>query len=189
MKKVNITPEQGRQLLYSSTATMVTCADGDKQNIITITYVAPVATKPVQAMISVNKNRYSHDMLINGGDFVINLPTPELAFETQYCGRRSGSKYDKFKEMNLTAVPAQVVKSPLIEECWGHVECKTLQTIDVGSHTVFIAEIVAASVAEGWYVGNNVMLGDGPARILQFLGGRKYGVLEKSFEVPLDREN
>lgn len=188
MKKKSISPGAGRQLLYSATATMVTCKDGDKENIITITYVAPVATKPIQAMISVNKKRYSYDMIKNSGDFVINIPGPDLAFETQYCGRRSGAKYDKFKEMKLTAVPSQAVHSPLIEECWAHVECKIVQIVDVGSHSIFIGEIVAASVAEGYYDEGRVMLDGGPARILQFLGGRHYGVLEKSFEVPLDRD-
>ena len=191
-KKIVVKPEQGKLMVYSSTATMVTCKEGDRENIITITFVAPIATSPLQVMISINKHRFSHDIILHTGNFVINMPGPDLAFETQYCGRRSGSQYDKFKEMKLTSIPAQKVDSPLIEECWGHVECKVIGTYDAGSHTVFFGEIVAASCTEGAFdlERNRVNLGEGEeyTQILQFLGGRTYGILERFVEVPLDRE-
>ena len=187
MKKVSLTPAQGKLLCYPVTASMVTCADDDEQNIIAITFIAPVTTDPNCVMISVSPKRYSYDMIKNSGEFVVNIPGPELLYETQFTGRKSGRDVDKFKETGLTAVPAQAVKAPLIDECWGHVECKVIKTVDVGVHTLFIGEIVAASVTEG-YFDNGIVLGEDKARLIQFLGGMKYGILDHGTKAPLTKD-
>ncbi len=188
MEKVSLTPGQGKLLCYPVTAAMVTCAEGDKQNIIAITFIAPVTTDPNCVMISVAPQRYSYDMIKKSGEFVVNIPGPELLYETQYTGRHSGRDVDKFKETGLTAVPAQVVKAPLIDECWGHVECKVIKEVDVGVHTMFIGEIVAASVVDG-YFNNGIVLGEDKARLIQFLGGMKYGILDHGTLAPLKKED
>ena len=184
---MSLTPAQGKLMTYPVSAAMVSCADGGKQNIIAITFIAPVTSTPPSIMISVAPQRYSYDMIKNSGEFVVNIPGPELLYEVQYTGRKSGRDVDKFKELGLTAVPAQKVGAPLIEECWGHVECKVTQSMDVGIHTMFVGEIVAASCNEGFF-DNSIVLGEGNARVLQFLGGRKYGVLERSVLAPLEKE-
>ena len=106
MEKKSLSPIQGKLLCYPVTAAMVTCADGDEKNIIAITFIAPVTSKPPMVMISVAPERHSYNMIKNSGEFVINIPGPELLYETQFVGRKSGRDFDKFKETGLTAIPA-----------------------------------------------------------------------------------
>lgn len=187
MEKKSLSPIQGKLLCYPVTAAMVTCADGDEKNIIAITFIAPVTSKPPMVMISIAPERHSYNMIKNSGEFVINIPGPELLYETQFVGRKSGRDFDKFKETGLTAIPAQVVKAPLIEECWGHIECKVVKEVDAGIHTMFIAEIVAASANEGCFE-NSIILGDGHAKMISFLGGNKYGIIERCELAPMTKE-
>ena len=102
-------------------------------------------------------------------------------------GRKSGRDVDKFQETGLTAIPAQVVKAPLIAECWGHIECKVVKEVDVGVHTMFVGEIVAASANEGCFE-NSIVLGEEHARMIAFLGGNKYGVIERCETAPMTKE-
>lgn len=93
--------------------------------------------------ISVRKERFSHKLISDTREFVINLTTEDLAFATDWCGVKSGRDVDKFREMKLTPVPAQVVKAPLIAESPLSIECRVTEVKELGSHDMFIAEVVA----------------------------------------------
>ena len=136
-------------MLYPLPVVMVSLADRDgRPNIITLAWVGTVCTNPPMVSISVRPERYSYPILKESGEFVINLTTKELAFATDYCGVKSGRDVDKFKEMGLTPIPASEVKAPMIKESPVNIECKVRQILPLGSHDMFLAEIVAVDVEE-----------------------------------------
>lgn len=134
-------------MLYPLPAVMVSMADKDgKSNIITLGWVGTVCTNPPMVSISVRPERYSYNILKETGEFVINLTTKDLAFATDYCGVKSGSDVDKFKEMKLTALPGKEVKAPLIGESPVNIECRVREIQELGSHHMFLADVVAVHV-------------------------------------------
>lgn len=136
-------------MLYPLPVVMVSLADGDgRANIITLAWVGTVCTNPPMVSISVRPERYSYPILKETGEFVINLTTKELAFATDYCGVKSGRDVDKFKEMGLTPIPATEVKAPMIKESPVNIECKVRQILPLGSHDMFLADVVAVHAEE-----------------------------------------
>ena len=136
-------------MLYPLPVVMVSLADrDDRSNIITLAWVGTVCTNPPMVSISVRPERYSYPILKETGEFVINLTTKELAFATDYCGVKSGRDVDKFKEMGLTPIPASEVKAPMIKESPVNIECKVRQILPLGSHDMFLADVVAVHADE-----------------------------------------
>ena len=136
-------------MLYPLPVVMVSLADRDgRPNIITLAWVGTVCTNPPMVSISVRPERYSYPILKETGEFVINLTTKELAFATDYCGVKSGRDVDKFKEMGLTPIPASEVKAPMIKESPVNIECKVRQILPLGSHDMFLADVVAVHADE-----------------------------------------
>ena len=136
-------------MLYPLPVVMVSLADRDgRPNIITLAWVGTVCTNPPMVSISVRPERYSYPILKESGEFVINLTTKELAFATDYCGVKSGRDVDKFKEMGLTPIPASEVKAPMIKESPVNIECKVRQILPLGSHDMFLADVVAVHADE-----------------------------------------
>lgn len=136
-------------MLYPLPVVMVSVADKDgKNNIITIAWAGTICSNPPMVSISVRPERYSYDIIKETGEFVINLTTKDLTYATDYCGVKSGCDVDKFKEMGLTALPGKEVKAPLIAESPVNIECKVTQVIPLGSHDMFLAEVVAVHVDE-----------------------------------------
>ncbi len=136
-------------MLYPLPVVMVSLADRDGHpNIITLAWVGTVCTNPPMVSISVRPERYSYPILKETGEFVINLTTKELAFATDYCGVKSGREVDKFKEMGLTPIPADEVKAPMIQESPVNIECKVRQILPLGSHDMFLADVVAVHADE-----------------------------------------
>ena len=129
-------------------AVMVSCGNGDERNIITIAWTGIVNTDPPMTYVSVRKERHSHDIIKTTGEFVITLTTEKLAFATDYCGVRSGRDVDKFKEQKLTPAESQVVSCPSIAESPVNIECRVTEIKELGSHDMFLAEIVSVSVDE-----------------------------------------
>lgn len=143
-------------MLYPLPAVMVSVADKEgKPNIITVAWAGTVCTNPPMVSISVRPERYSYHCIEETGEFVINLTTKKLTYATDYCGVKSGRDVDKFKEMHLTALPAKQVSAPLIGESPVCLECKVKQTLPLGSHTMFIAEVVSVSVDKAYMDENN----------------------------------
>lgn len=136
-------------MLYPLPAVMISCSRvGEKPNIITVAWCGTICSDPVMVSVSIRKERYSHSIITETGEFVINITTEELAFATDYCGVRSGRDVDKFKEMNLSAAPASHVACPIIAESPVNIECKVIDVKELGSHDMFIAEVVAVDVSE-----------------------------------------
>ena len=135
-------------MLYPLPAVMVSCQrPGEKPNIITLAWAGTICSDPVMVSISVRKERYSHEIICETGEFVINLTTKDLTFATDYCGVKSGKDHDKFKEMNLTPGKCEKVNCPLIEESPVNLECKVTKIMELGSHDMIIAEVVAVDVS------------------------------------------
>lgn len=131
-------------MLYPLPVVMISVADKEgKANIITVAWAGTVCTNPPMVSISVRPERYSYDILKETGEFVINLTTEELTYATDYCGVKSGRDVDKFKEMKLTPIPGEKVKAPLIKESPVNLECRVTQVLPLGSHDMFLAEVVA----------------------------------------------
>ena len=134
-------------VLYPLPVVMVSAADKEgKSNILTVAWAGTVCTNPPMVSISVRPERYSYHMLKETGEFVINLTTRDLAKATDYCGVRSGRDVDKWKEMNLTPVPSLEVKVPSIAESPVNIECRVKHVEELGSHHMFVAEVVAVQV-------------------------------------------
>ena len=138
-------------MVYPLPAVMVSCGrEGERPNIITVAWTGTICTNPPMLYISVRPQRYSYDILCETGEFVVNLTTKKLAKATDYCGVRSGRDVDKFKETGLTAVPALHVKSPMIAESPVNIECRVTEKKELGSHHMFLAEVLAVHVDEGY---------------------------------------
>lgn len=135
-------------VLYPVPAVMVSCGTEDKGNIITVAWTGTINSDPAMVSISIRKERHSFDIIKNSGEFVINLVSKELAFACDYCGVKSGRDIDKFKEMNLTAKKGEKVDAPIIYEAPVNIECKTKDIIHLGTHHMFLAEVVSVSVSD-----------------------------------------
>jgi flavin reductase (DIM6/NTAB) family NADH-FMN oxidoreductase RutF len=135
--------------LYPMPLVLVTCVNEQgAPNIITLAYVGTVAAKPPQATLAIRPTRYSHAVISQTEEFVINIPTEDLLSAVDQCGHVSGARADKFAKTGLTPQPASQIQAPLIAECPVNLECKLTQTIPLGSHDLFIGEIVAVHVDE-----------------------------------------
>ena len=134
-------------LLNPVPVVLVTCADekGNK-NVFTVAWAGTVSSKPPMVSISVRRSRYSYGIIKDSGEFVINLTTSKLARVTDYCGVKCGKDVDKFKEMNLELGKATKVLAPIIKSSPVNLECKVSKVLELGSHDMFIAEVVACQV-------------------------------------------
>lgn len=136
-------------MLYPLPAVMVSCKrEGERPNIITVAWAGTICSDPAKVSISVRPERYSYDIIKESGEFVINLTTEDLLFATDKCGVISGRDHDKFKEMNLTTQDANIVSCPLIAESPVNIECKVSQIIKLGSHDMFLADVLCVDVSE-----------------------------------------
>lgn len=146
MKKRLINPST---ILSPVPAALVSCQDkGGRSNIITIAWTGVVCSTPPMVSISIRPSRYSHGIIKETGEFVVNVPPSGIVEKVDICGIVSGKNVDKFKEAGLTAVPATVVSAPLIEECTISLECKVTEIVPLGVHDMFLGEIVATHVAD-----------------------------------------
>ena len=138
-------------MLYPLPVIMASCQrEGERPNIITLAWAGTVCSTPPMVSVSIRKERYSYEIVKETGEFVINLVTRDLTFATDYCGVRSGRDVDKFKEMKLTPQPSRVVKAPGIAESPVNLECRVTQALDLGSHVMFVAEIVGGTVEDAY---------------------------------------
>lgn len=133
-------------MLYPLPVVMVSCAQGGKNNIITVAWTGTVCTNPPMLSISVRPERFSYGMIAQTGEFVVNLTTKKLVRACDYCGVKSGRDVDKFKETGLSAQPASYVAAPLIAESPVNIECRVRDVIKLGSHDMFLAEVLGVHV-------------------------------------------
>ncbi len=139
-------------MIYPLPAVMVSCGDApENYNIITASWTGTINTDPAMCYVSLRPERHSYGIIRDTGEFVINLTTKKLARATDWCGVRSGRDYNKFAETGLTPVKARVVRAPLIDECPVNIECIVKEIKVLGTHHMFIAEVVAVNAEEGLY--------------------------------------
>lgn len=136
-------------VLYPVPTVMVTCANAEgRANVFTVAWTGTVCSEPPMLSISVRKSRFSYGLIVDSGEFVVNIPSVRLVKTTDYCGVVSGRDVDKFAVAGLTQGPGSSVKAPIIMECPMNIECVVRQTLELGSHTMFVAEVTAVQVSE-----------------------------------------
>lgn len=136
-------------MIYPLPAVLVSCGEQPEEyNMLTVAWTGTICSDPAMCYISVRPERHSYQIIKRTGEFVINLTTEALARATDWCGVRSGKDYNKWQEMGLTPSPATIVKAPLIEESPVSIECRVKQIIPLGTHDMFIAEVVNVVVDE-----------------------------------------
>lgn len=163
---------------YPIPAVMVSCGDMEKSNILTIAWTGILNSDPAIVYISVRPTRYSYDIIKESKEFAINLTTEELAYATDWCGVRSGEKFDKFKEMKLTKQEANIVKCPLIKESPVSIECKVKEIVKLGSHDMFIAEVLCIDADEK-YIDENGAFDISKCNLIAYANGGYYSLGEK----------
>ena len=134
--------------LYPLPAVMVSCGTMEKSNIITVAWTGILNTNPAKVYISVRPTRYSYNLIKENREFVINLTNKQLAKATDWCGVKTGAKVDKFKEMKLHKEKANFVKCPMIKESPVSVECLVTEIKELGSHHMFVADVLAINADE-----------------------------------------
>jgi flavin reductase (DIM6/NTAB) family NADH-FMN oxidoreductase RutF len=139
--------------VFPGTAVLVSCSSGGRDNVFTVAWMSKVCMKPPKIAIAVNKQRHSHGMLKESGEFVVNIPGIGQAREVDYCGTNSGREVDKFGECKFTKAEGKYVSAPLIKECPANIECKVTESLLLGSHEIFIGEVLAYWVNSEYHDG------------------------------------
>lgn len=162
-------------MIYPLPAVMVSCGDkASEYNIITLAWTGTICTDPPMCYISVRPSRHSYKIIKKNGDFVINLTTRPLAFATDWCGVKSGRDHNKFEAMGLTPAPASKVKAPLIKESPVNIECVVKDIIELGSHHMFIAEVVAVNADSKFYDEESGVFRLNDAEPICYIHGKYY---------------
>jgi len=146
MAKLNWKPSN---MLNPVPAVLVSCCDADgNTNIMTAAWAGTICSDPVMVSVSIRPERFSHHMIVETGEFVLNLTTQELVYAADFAGVKSGRDIDKFEKLGLTREPSAHVRPPCIKESPVNLECKVVQVQHLGSHDLFIAEVVGTDVDE-----------------------------------------
>lgn len=127
---------------------LLSVAGEDKPNIITLSWVANVCSKPPTIVAGIRPERHSYKLVKEAGEFVLNIPSSEQIEGTEFAGTKSGRDFDKFTEGGFSPEPAAKVNAPMIKECPINIECKTTQIVPLGAHHLFIAEVIAVHIDE-----------------------------------------
>lgn len=163
-------------MVYPLPAVMVTCGDkSGRKNVMTAAWTGTICSDPAMVYVSVKKNRFSHHMICETGEYVINLTTEKLARATDYVGVKSGAKEDKFKAMNLTPVMGSLKYAPMLDESPVCIECRVESIHELGSHDMFIARVVAV-YADEKYMNESGKFELERAKPLVYSHGQYYGI-------------
>ena len=157
---------------------MVSCGTVENSNIITVAWTGILNTNPAMVYISVRPTRYSYKLIKEQGEFVINLTNEKLAYATDWCGVKTGEKVDKFKEMNLHKEKAKFVKCPLIKESPVSIECKVKEIKELGSHHMFIAEVLSID-ADDKYINEKGAFDISKCNLIAYANGNYYSLGKK----------
>lgn len=174
MTKLQIPAEKYTYYTFPKMAVLVTVLGKAQPNIITLAWHSPLSFKPPLYGIAIDPKRYSHQLILDSKDFVVNFAEWDILDKLHYCGRRSGRRVDKFKATGLTAIPASKVKAPLIKECYSHLECKLVEYKLYGDHTLFVGKIVAVAANEDCF--NEIL--KQATRPVYYLGANTYTTID-----------
>jgi len=176
MKKISFKPGT---LLAPLPIIMASIGESPEEyNIITIAWTGIINSEPPMTYLSVRKSRHSHSLLLKTKEYVINLPSEDLVFATDYCGVRSGKDQDKFEAQNLTPIKAEIVKAPMIKECPINIECKVVDIISYPSHDMFVSEILKVHADEN-LLDEKGRIQIGKAHLISYSHGEYYGLKAK----------
>lgn len=164
--------------IYPIPAVMVSCGNMEKSNIITVAWTGILNTNPAMVYISVRPERYSYNLIKESGEFAINLTTENLAYATDWCGVKSGAKVNKFKEMGLTKQKAENISCPLIAESPVSIECKVKEIRELGSHHMFIAEVISID-ADKKYIDENGAFDISKCNLMAYANGSYFALGKK----------
>jgi len=151
---------------------LVSCRHAGRSNLITLAWATPVSMDPPMIAIAVAPARFSHNLIARSGEFVINVPGSGLLRAVWHCGTTSGRDGDKFGGAGLTEIRGSAVQAPLVGECFGHAECRVIHAPTTGDHTLFVGEVVAASVESSAFDG--ALRLRRPYHTLHHLGGSRF---------------
>jgi len=167
-------------MIYPLPAVLVSCGNSpENYNIITIAWTGTVCSEPPMCYISVRKNRHSYNIIRDSGEFVINLTNNKLAYATDWCGVNSGKDFNKFKEMKLTPGKCQILSCPLIEESPLSIECKINQIIELGTHDMFLANVVAVNADNQHFDKESGAFQLANAEMITYMHGKYYNLGKK----------
>ena len=158
---------------------LVTVGDEEDANVLTVAWTGTICSNPPMCYISVRPERHSYDIIKRNMEFVINLTTEDMAFATDWCGVRSGKDYNKFEEMKLTPGKAKAVSAPIIEESPLCIECRVKEIVSLGSHDIFIAEVLNVKADEKYMDKESGKFELDRSNPLVYLHGGYYGLGEK----------
>ena len=176
--------EYGRKILNAGTllaplpAVMVSCGTLEKANVLTVAWTGIVNTKPPMTYISVRPTRYSYGIIKESGEFVINLTTSKMVRETDFCGVKSGKDTDKLLKCGLHIEPASAVSAPIISESPLSLECRVVEIKPLGSHDMFLAEIIAVNV-DGRYIDSKGKINLNQAGLMAYSHGEYFSLGRK----------
>lgn len=163
-------------MLYPVPPVLVTCHNKKgESNMLTVAWAGTICSTPAMLSISVRKERYSHAMLMETGEFVVNLPTEDLVWETDEAGVRSGRDLNKWESLHLHQEEGKILSVPMILECPVNMECKVKQVLELGSHDLFLAEIVAVHV-DSALLDEKKRLQLEKAKLLAYSHGQYFGL-------------
>ena len=161
--------------VYPIPAVMVSCGTMDKSNIMTAAWTGILNSDPAIVYVSIRPERYSYSIIKDSGEFVINLTNEDLAYATDWCGVKTGAKVDKFKEMKLTKEKCNFVKCPGIKESPVSIECKVKEIKEIGSHHMFMAEVLSINVNEE-YIDKNGAFDISKCNLIAYANGRYFSL-------------
>lgn len=164
--------------VYPVPAVLVSCGDDSVSNVLTVAWTGTICTDPAMTYISVRKERYSYDIIKRTGEFVINLTNEDLAYATDFAGVKSGKNIDKFKELNLTKIKASKISAPMIKESPVNIECKVKEIKELGSHYMFLAEVVAINV-DPKYIDENGKFDMEKCKLMAYSHGEYFSLGKK----------
>lgn len=159
--------------IYPLPAVLVTSGTMEKSNIMTVAWTGILNTNPAIVYISVRPERYSYNLIKENMEFAINLTNEKLVYATDWCGVRSGAKFDKFKEMHLTKEKAKFVNCPLIKESPVSIECKVIDIKELGSHNMFMAEVLSID-ADDQYIDEKGAFDISKCNLISYANGGYY---------------
>lgn len=166
-------------MLYPLPAVLVTAADRQgRTNVFTVAWAGTVCTNPPMVSISVRPERFSHHMILETGEFVLNLTTERMAYAVDYCGVKSGRDVDKFQKLKLQTEPASEVGVPMIKDAPVCIECRVTEVKHLGSHDLFLAKVLAVHAEED-YLDQKGRLRLQEAGMLVYSHGEYYGLGKK----------
>jgi len=166
-------------MIYPLPAVLVSCgANPEEFNLMTVSWTGTICSNPPMCYVSIRPERHSYDIIKRNMAFVINLTTLDLAFATDWCGVKSGRNFDKFKEMNLTPILSDKVSAPYVVESPVNIECRVTEIKPLGSHDMFIAEVIGVKASEKFIDPKTQALDLKRTVPLAYLHGKYYTVGE-----------